>query len=174
MTSKSCMTQAPKSQASPLMRTRIKCNCTAWSQWSENLFCREKVLKLPTTADNLNVGPKFPHFVVPFFCWRFSFVVRLLSWFSKISQTCITVCRDVPPSQKVALAGLFKMQNVTHLEFFCGGKYSLDCCGVVGAVAKVGKVGCSWPWRWASLKKYWLLLDVINYHKKWISDKTET
>ena len=102
-------------RAKPQRSRELVLNATALPGHSDRKICfaEKKVLKLPTTADNLNVGPKFPHFVVPFFCWRFSFVVRLLSWFSKISQTCITVCRDVPPSQRVALGCLrCKMSHI--------------------------------------------------------------
>ena len=102
-------------RAKPHRSRELVLNATALPGHSDRKICfaEKKVLKLPTTADNLNVGPKFPHFVVPFFCWRFSFVVRLLSWFSKISQTCITVCRDVPPSQRVALGCLrCKMSHI--------------------------------------------------------------
>ena len=59
-------TQAPKSKASPLTRTRIKCNCTAWSQWSENLFCREKSFKTAHFSRQPECGAQIPSFCCAF------------------------------------------------------------------------------------------------------------
>ena len=66
MTSKSCTTQAPKSQASPFTLTRIKCNCTALPGHSDQKICfaEKKVYKTPHYSRQPECGALFPHFVV--------------------------------------------------------------------------------------------------------------
>ena len=53
-------------RAKPHRSRELVLNATALPGHSDRKICfaEKKVLKLPTTADNLNVGPKFPHFVV--------------------------------------------------------------------------------------------------------------
>ena len=103
-------------RAKPHHSRELVLNATALPGHSDRKICfaEKKVYKTPHYSRQPECGAQIPSFCcVPFFCWRFSFVVRLLSWFSKISQTCITVCRDVPPSQRVALGCLrCKMSHI--------------------------------------------------------------